>query len=213
VVESSSVVEAPSLTAGHGPRTVDAAAADRPGALSSNADGSATTSPVGTAAPLHPPQPTAGTAAPTAAAPAAPVQIPTAQPALGAALARLRHRSDGTSELCIALHPAELGSVGVTATVRDGMLTVTVACADPAAHNAVSAALPTLRQELAAAGFGSVDMSLRDSGSQPDPRSAPHHGTDTGGGTADRSDHADHRPLRPLTTVRSTTDRGLDRWL
>jgi len=134
-----------------------------------------------------------------------------AQPELGAALTRLRHKGNGTSELSVSLHPAELGSVGVTATVRDGLLTVTVACADRAAHDAVTAALPTLRNDLAAAGFTGIDVAVGDGGRHADPHRAPAGSPFT---PADGDQPATDAPLRrPATHLRTSTDRGIDRWL
>jgi flagellar hook-length control protein FliK len=139
--------------------------------------------------------------------------LPAAQPALGAALGRLYSRGAGTHELTVALHPAELGQVGVTATVRDGVLTVSLACADHAAHDAVRAALPTLHAELSRAGFAGVDVSLTGGGAQPDAHAAQQH---AGRSAPDRSGEPrqdagvepDAAPRR-----RPVPDTALDRWL
>jgi flagellar hook-length control protein FliK len=156
------------------------------------------------------PVPTTAPAESTASAVAPSSAAPDAQPTLSASLGRLRHRGDGTTELTVALHPAELGSVGITATVRDGLLTVTVACADRAAHDAVAAALPTLRHDLAAAGFTGVDVAFGDRGPQPDPQ----HNPEPGDPPHPAADHpADPAPPRPATPARPPADRGLDRWL
>ena len=55
------------------------------------------------------------------------------------------------------MHPAELGAVQVTALIRNGELTVTVACADESARQAVIAALPTLHHQLSGA-LANVDV-------------------------------------------------------
>jgi flagellar hook-length control protein FliK len=162
------------------------------------------------ATPLVPHSAPVAATTPTAANESAALGRPVAeaQPALGAALGRLRHKGDGTTELTVALHPVELGSVGVTATVRDGQLTVTVACADRAAHEAVTAALPTLRHDLAAAGFTGIDVALGEHGAQPDQRPAP-----TPSYTGEAEGSAEPGPARPSPSTRLPADRGLDRWL
>lgn len=141
------------------------------------------------------------------------VDLPTAQPALGAALGRLRSRADGTHELSVALHPAELGQVGISATVRDGTLTVTVACADHAAREAVRAALPTLHDDLARAGFTGVDVAFSDRGGQPD--SQPAQPGDGWPGRDARADGRDQHPagLDATPRRRPVHDAALDRWL
>jgi len=80
------------------------------------------------------------------------------QPELSGALARLRSHGDGSHELTVSLHPAELGAVNVSATLRGDQLTVTVACSSDAARAAVTAALPNLHHQLAGAGFGGEDV-------------------------------------------------------
>jgi flagellar hook-length control protein FliK len=142
---------------------------------------------------------------------ATPVRTPDAQPVLSAALARLRSRADGTHELTVALHPAELGQVDVVAKVRDGVLTVTLSCADDAAHDAVRAALPNLHTDLAQAGFAGVDVTVDNGAAQPDPRAAQ--------GNANSATHASAESARPDTTPvrelrrRPSSNAALDRWL
>jgi flagellar hook-length control protein FliK len=104
--------------------------------------------------------PAAADAAPAGSAAAAP------QPQLAEALVHLRNRGGGTHELTVQLHPAELGAVHVRAVLTGDSLTVTVACADPAARHAVTAALPQLHQHLSESGYGGLDLNL--SGGQPD---------------------------------------------
>ena len=140
------------------------------------------------------------------------VQIPPEQPVLGLELARLRNRGDGTHELTVSLHPAELGQVGVTATVRDGALTVTVACADHVAHDAVRAALPTLHHELQRAGFTGVDVALDHRGAQPDRRAA-HPQPDLPDLPASAKEHAEAATDAARLRRRPSSDVALDRWL
>ena len=69
----------------------------------------------------------------------------------------MRGKGDGTHQISVQLHPAELGAVQVTALIRNGELTVTVACADESARQAVIAALPTLHHQLSGA-LANVDV-------------------------------------------------------
>ncbi|HZY75128.1 MAG TPA: flagellar hook-length control protein FliK, partial [Jatrophihabitantaceae bacterium] len=115
------------------------------------------------------------------------VSVPDPQPALSSALARLHVNANGTQQLTVQLHPAELGAVNVTATIDNGTLNVTVACADQAARAAVTAALPSLHHQLSTAGFTGVDVnfggpSQQAPQQQADPRSAGGYPT---GGAAD----------------------------
>lgn len=106
----------------------------------------------------------APTPPPSAAAP------PDPQPELVATLSRLRARGDGSHELSVQLHPAELGAVTVSAVIGNGQLTVTLACADEAARAAVTAALPALHHQLSNAGLGGVDVRF---GGPPNGRQEP----------------------------------------
>jgi flagellar hook-length control protein FliK len=115
------------------------------------------------------------------------VSVPDPQPALTSALARLHVGANGTQQLTVQLHPAELGAVNVTATINNGTLNVTVACADQAARAAVTAALPNLHHQLSTAGFSGVDVnfggpSQQAPQQQADPRS---YGGYPAGGSAD----------------------------
>jgi flagellar hook-length control protein FliK len=156
------------------------------------------------------------------AAAAAPASAPsTAQPALFAALGQLKARGDGSHELTVTLHPAELGSVNVSATVRDGSLVVTVACADPSARAAVADALPSLHHELQQAGFASVDVSLGDGGSAAGhDQAAPTPNQAGGDQTSAEQSAGRHRAERDGETAHSdagptarTLITNLDRWL
>jgi flagellar hook-length control protein FliK len=163
--------------------------------------------------------------APTAApaAPSAPSLPPVAAPAPGyagrfidpqpeqsGALARLRSHGDGSHELTVSLHPAELGAVNVSATLHGDQLTVTVACSSDAARAAVTAALPTLHQQLAGAGFGGVDVQF--GGPSQDPG---HAGQQQAPGQDQPSGR--HRAPEQTTTAperrRPAQDAALDRLL
>ena len=137
-------------------------------------------------------------------------QLPPApQPALSGALTRLVHRGDGEHVLTVALHPAELGAVNVTAVVRGGQLAVSVACADPAAHAAVTAAMPSLQQDLNLAGFAAIDVSVSADGRSSDHEGAPQR-SQSGHSTND-----DLSPLAPTSGPRRPPGRrtALDQWL
>jgi flagellar hook-length control protein FliK len=167
----------------------------------------------------------AGAAAPVAVAPTTPQPASSAlvdpQPALTDSLARLRSRGDGSHELSVQLHPAELGAVNVSATIRDGQLTVTVACADDAALAAVTAALPALHHQLSCAGFGGVDVHFGGPSQGHQQHDAPHSQRD-----APHKQQAAHQmpdshpdrdrsrePVSAQAARRSASQRALDRLL
>jgi flagellar hook-length control protein FliK len=150
--------------------------------------------------------PVAVTVAAPVEGPAAPRTITDVQQPLVASLTRLRGR-DGTHELTVQLHPAELGAVNVNASIRNGALTVTVACADQSAHAAVAAALPNLQHELQSAGFTGVDVSLGQRSPNPD---AAH--TRPAQGAPGEPAPRDHEQP-PTDRRRSRSAAGLDRWL
>jgi flagellar hook-length control protein FliK len=158
-------------------------------------------------APVHvppAPQPAAGAPAP----PPAP-GTPTAQPQLTAALGHLRPQVDGSYQLIVQLHPADLGSVQVQAHVDQGTLTVTVACADHAARQAVQAALPQLNAQLHSAGFGALDVNI--GGGQTQYRHPAEAGSPNQGGGDPRPDARPEPPAH--VTRRPAPDLALDRWL
>jgi flagellar hook-length control protein FliK len=148
--------------------------------------------------------------APAAAdVPPAPIVRDVEQPELAAAFGRLRSGPNGTAEITVALHPAELGAVQVRARLHNGTLDVTVACADDAALTAVTAALPSLHAHLAA--LGSVDVRLGDATSgqgrppTPDESREQRH-------TPDRSSH-DRDQGQGNPRPRRDDAEGLDRWI
>jgi hypothetical protein len=229
IIASSQPVEAMSstLSSAPSPRAHATAAEPVPDRPADNTSSAPSLTPVAAVAPLP------ATSAPAPAPPAAPAQqaaelTPSTQPGLGVALGRLRARADGTHQLTVALHPAELGSVAVTATVRDGTLTVTVTCADRAAHDAVAAALPLLHRDLAGHGFTALtlDAVAADVGAHGGAHGEAHsgaaqHGDDHGGrwhsGAASertRRDGADAPDSWAAPAARRTSrDTALDRLL
>lgn len=124
-------------------------------------------------------------------------------------LARLRGAGDGTYQLRVSVHPAELGAVDVTATVRHGSIHVVLA-PDHAARGTISDALPQLRHHLADAGFSGIDLGL----GHPSPEQRDPHATAGAAPSSgpDGEDTAAPADTPPPPRTRSTT-AGLDRWL
>lgn len=134
-----------------------------------------------------------------------------AQPDLAGTLARLRVAGDGTYQMRVTVHPAELGGVNVIATVHHGVLTVSLT-PDPTAHQAISQALPQLRAHLADQGFVGVDVGLgtpqqggNDAGQQGSHTHGGGHATLAGSGDAvERIDHrvsTGGRPIDPTSAL------------
>jgi hypothetical protein len=172
------------------------------------------------------PTPAVAPAAPAAAPAPAPAQValPDTQQPLVSSLARLRSHN-GTHELTVALHPVDLGTVHVTATIRNDELTVTVTCADATARAAVTAALPALRHDLHTAGFSGLDVSLGNQASGGDHASGGNQADGERAGTthdpapAARTGGAEPvdvtGPARPARAARGPVrpSIALDRWL
>jgi hypothetical protein len=149
--------------------------------------------------------------APPPPAPSQPPSQPLSQPDLAGTLAQLRAATDGTYQMRVAVHPAELGGVNVTAIVHHGMLTVTLS-PDQTAHHAISQALPQLRAHLADQGFVGVDVGLGSppqGGNQAGQQGSRTHGGDhatlAGSGDAvdgvDRSTRNARRPSDPTSAL------------
>jgi hypothetical protein len=101
----------------------------------------------------------------------------------------------------------------VNATIRDGALVVSVACADQDAHAAVQAALPNLHHELKNAGFSGVDVSLGNQ-AQPEARRwlAEHGHGDYKIGIPEQPDASGPQPVATVHR-RPSTNAGIDRWM
>ncbi|MBN9610558.1 MAG: hypothetical protein BGO26_16230 [Actinobacteria bacterium 69-20] len=199
----------------------DQARAHRNGTGSAATDSAATAAAATTAGAATPAAHLTGTTlahtTPTAAPappPPAPSQPPSqqlSQPDLAGTLAQLRAATDGTYQMRVAVHPAELGGVNVTAIVHHGMLTVTLS-PDQTAHHAISQALPQLRAHLADQGFVGVDVGLGSppqGGNQAGQQGSRTHGGDhatlAGSGDAvdgvDRSTRNARRPSDPTSAL------------
>jgi flagellar hook-length control protein FliK len=101
----------------------------------------------------------------TAAAAARPAVAPAPVPPLPAEsvttlIAAARRADDGTQTLTLRTHPEELGPVEVTLQVHQGVVSVAMSSASPAARDALAAHLGDLRAALTDAGLqlGSFDV-------------------------------------------------------
>jgi flagellar hook-length control protein FliK len=153
-------------------------------------------------------------------------QQPVAHQLTGPVLS-LRAAGDGSHQLTITLHPAELGPVNVHVRIVGDSMAIQLASASEGAHDAMREALPQLRHELHAAGLSGVDLSLElgtagsdasanqnglgSSGNPADQRGGQRDSASQGGSIATAQDvnPAPSRHDRPG----SVTDSGLDRWL
>jgi flagellar hook-length control protein FliK len=145
------------------------------------------------------------------------VELPLARQVSGPVLA-LRAGGDGSHQLIVALHPAELGPVNVHVRIVGDLMTIQLASTSETAHDALRDALPQLRSELQSAGLSSASLSLDltsgdSAGTFANPRS--------GAGEPDRpaaapaTDPAPAAPRHRTSGGRTTThpSAGLDRWL
>lgn len=110
-------------------------------------------------------------------------------------VAELRHGPDGTHQITVALHPADLGQVQVVVEFKNGVVHVQLAGSHDAAREALSGALPQLRRELTDSGLsvGRTDVLSQDAGTPGGPM--------TGGGSG--------RGGQLNSEFRNASDRGL----
>jgi hypothetical protein len=177
----------------------------------------------------------AGTATPTAGQPmlaSQPISQPTAappttaQPATGQPVANplpvshqltgpvlsLRTAGNGSHQLTIALHPAELGPVNLHVRILGDSMAIQLASTSEGAHDALRDALPQLRQELQAAGLPNVDLSL-DLGGAPSGGHTQAGGQAQTGGGQPEPGYQVEQPISVPPRRSTTTESGLDRWL
>lgn len=133
------------------------------------------------------------------------------QPALSGALLRLRDSADGSYQLRVSVHPADLGVVDVVATISHGSLAVTLSCPDHAARSAVADALPQLRQQLTDTGFTGVDVGLG-APQQEQRQPAPTGHREAPDAPAGRT-RAEALATPTTATRRANPRAALDRWL
>jgi len=146
-------------------------------------------------------------------------ELPLARQVAGPVLA-LRAGGDGSHQLIVALHPAELGPVNVHVRIVGDLMTIQLASTSETAHDALREALPQLRSELQTAGLSSSSVSV-------DLASGGSAGSGAGAFANPRQGAAE--PSRPAAAIpavepalrhRGTESRtstytsaGLDRWL
>jgi hypothetical protein len=144
-------------------------------------------------------------------------ELPPASQVAGPVLA-LRARGDGSHQLIVALHPAELGPINVHVRIEGDVMTIQLASTSEAAHDTLRDALPQLRSELQSAGVQSASLSLDltsgGSGSFGDPR----HAGGAPARPASGSTAAENIPVPPRHRtsggrIGTPSSSGLDRWL
>lgn len=135
---------------------------------------------------------------------------------VASALLNLRASGDGTTNVVVALHPAELGQVNVHVRLANGAMTVQLASGSDATLSTIRAALPDLHQELRNAGLPNVNVSLdqptSNAAGQQDRRGSAEQRAPTAQPGDSWSTTAD-TPTRPNGSSRQRTSAGLDRLL
>jgi len=164
-------------------------------------------------------QPVAGRPAAGHDAPQVPrhpaTDVPLASQVAGPVLA-LRARGDGSHQMIVALHPAELGPVNLHVRISGDALTISLASSNDIAHDTLRDALPQLRSELQSAGLGAASLSLdlTSGGSAGSGGFAEQHQA----GTPDRAVPVPDPisvpvPRRAARIASSSGSAALDRWL
>ncbi len=139
----------------------------------------------------------------------------------------LRARGDGSHQLIVALHPAELGPVNVHVRISGDAMTISLASTSETAHETLRDALPQLRAELQSAGLNSASLSLdltsggagafadprQSDPRQPDPRQSGDPGRAANAGPAADQSPFPVRPRGSGARVGAPSSSGLDRWL
>ena len=193
------------------PTLATPAAAEQADAPTATLTPSGVTAPASTAADVTPGAPAATTPSPV---------LEQVTPAL----ARVVTRGDGEHRMMLKLHPADLGEVHLTVTVRGDQVDVEIA-AGPEAREVLRDGSAHLRSLLESIGRSTGQLVLRDLPAAPAPAAgaapggAGHDGgagtsyADTGEGRRDQTDtrggrqqppSADHSPDRPLVTPRAS---------
>jgi flagellar hook-length control protein FliK len=167
-----------------------------------------------TSQPVPAGQPAASGSEPVHRHPAA-EQLPLARQVAGPVLA-LRAGGDGSHQLIVALHPAELGPVNVHVRIVGDLMTIALASTSESAHDALRDALPQLRSELQSAGLSSATLSLDLTSGDAGGRGAFANPRQDAGQLA-RAVPADPTPAAPRRSGDGRTNpnpsAGLDRWL
>ncbi|MDQ1739239.1 MAG: flagellar hook-length control protein FliK, partial [Pseudonocardiales bacterium] len=142
-------------------------------------------------------------------------ELPLARQVASPVLA-LRAGGDGSHQLIVALHPAELGPVNVHVRIAGDLMTIQLASSSESAHDALRDALPQLRSELQSAGLSSATLSLDlTSGDAGGPGAFANPRQDAG--EPARAVPADPTPAAPRRSgdrrITPNPSAGLDRWL
>lgn len=145
--------------------------------------------------------------------PAAMADTPVAHQVAGPVLA-LRAGGDGSHQLIVALHPAELGPVNLNVRITGELMTIQLASNSEIAHDTLRDALPQLRSELQAAGLGSVALSLDlTSDGSTDPGRAAEANRPAQAASFDDESQAPFQRPRSGDRMPTHASSGLDRWL
>jgi flagellar hook-length control protein FliK len=99
-------------------------------------------------------------AAAAAAAPALPQQPQPPATQLAARIAPLRQGPDGVHRIAVELHPADLGTVGIVAEIRNGNVHLHFTGGSELTRETLRQAMPDLRRELQDAGFANTGFDL-----------------------------------------------------
>jgi flagellar hook-length control protein FliK len=147
--------------------------------------------------------------------PPVPMEPPSTQ--IAGPILALRAGGDGTHQLLIALHPAELGPINVHVRIVEGAMTIQLASGNDVAHQTLRAAMPELHWELQSAGLAGtqVSLDLAGSGSFTDSRQTNRHSApDPFPGSAPwGAEKANNPPRSASGRSHSHSSTGLDRWL
>jgi flagellar hook-length control protein FliK len=177
--------------------------------------------------PTDPNQPTLAASQPVVASQPVTASQPISQPAtaqsapadplpvshqLSGPVLSLRTAGNGSHQLTIALHPAELGPVNLHVRIVGDSMAIQLASTSEGAHDALREALPQLRQELQAAGLGNVDLSL-DLGGAPSGNHAQAGNHTQAGSRQPEAGYQTEQPIRTAPRRSTATESGLDRWL
>lgn len=82
----------------------------------------------------------------------APTPAPSQSQQMLSILSPVLNRPNGTHQISIEMHPADLGTIQATVTVQSGHVTVELNADHPGARQALGTALPDLRQQLGSGG-------------------------------------------------------------
>lgn len=144
--------------------------------------------------------------------------LPLSRQVAGPVLA-LRAGGDGSHQLIVALHPAELGPVNLNVRITGDLMTIQLASTSESVHDTLRDALPQLRSELQAAGLSAVALSLDltsdgSAGAFADRRQgAADPSAPARSATAEDATQAPPRHRMSGDRMPTHASSGLDRWL